>query len=83
MAPRRNPDIVVAVLWEHGDQGANSAKLAAQVIETYVTKQRKAAGNIHVAETPAPLKPQDAPRLVTSIAPPRHSDSLSNSRMQP
>ena len=27
MAPRRNPDIVVAVLWENGNWGNNSAKL--------------------------------------------------------
>ena len=46
MAPRRNPDIVVAVLWEHGNWGNNSAKLAAQVIEAYVTKQRDKAGNL-------------------------------------
>jgi penicillin-binding protein 2 len=53
MAPRRNPDIVVAVLWEHGYWGNNSAKLAAQVIDTYVTKQRERAGNLmKVAEVP-------------------------------
>lgn len=53
MAPRRNPDIVVAVLWENGDQGANSAKLAAQVINAFVEKQRKAAGNLmKLAEKP-------------------------------
>ena len=52
MAPRRNPDIVVAVLWQNGDQGSNSAKLAAQIVDAFVTKQRKAAGNLHVAETP-------------------------------
>jgi penicillin-binding protein 2 len=46
IAPRRNPDIVVAVLWENGDWGANSAKLAAQVINAYVTKQRMKAGNV-------------------------------------
>jgi len=46
MTPRRNPDIVVAVLWEHGYMGNNSAKLAAQVIDTFVTKQRKLAGNL-------------------------------------
>lgn len=46
MAPRRNPDIVVAVLWEHGNWGNNSAKLAAQVINTFVTKQRGKAGNL-------------------------------------
>ena len=26
MTPRRNPDIVVAVLWEHGNWGNNSAQ---------------------------------------------------------
>jgi penicillin-binding protein 2 len=54
MAPRRNPDIVVAVLWEHGNWGNNSAKLAAQVIDAFVTKQRMKAGNLvqKVAATP-------------------------------
>ena len=53
MAPRRNPDIVVAVLWEHGNWGNNSAKLAAQVVNAYVTKQRAKAGNLlKVAEKP-------------------------------
>jgi penicillin-binding protein 2 len=46
MTPRRNPDIVVAVLWEHGYWGNNSAKLGAQVINAYVTKQRQRAGNV-------------------------------------
>ncbi len=51
MTPRRNPDIVVAVLWEHGYWGNNSAKLAAQVIDAYVTEQRQRAGNlVKVAE---------------------------------
>jgi penicillin-binding protein 2 len=53
IAPRRNPDIVVAVLWENGNWGENSAKLAAQVINAYVTKQRARAGNLmKVAQTP-------------------------------
>jgi penicillin-binding protein 2 len=52
MAPRRNPDIVVAVLWEHGGWGAGSAPVAAQVINAFVTKQRKRAGNIRVADVP-------------------------------
>jgi penicillin-binding protein 2 len=54
MTPRRNPDIVVAVLWEHGYWGNNSAKLAAQVINAFVTKQRKRDNNIHIADTPKP-----------------------------
>ena len=52
MAPRRNPDIVVTVLWENGDWGSNSAKLGAQIINAFVTKQRKADGNLLTAETP-------------------------------
>jgi penicillin-binding protein 2 len=54
MAPRRNPDIVVTVLWENGNWGANSAKLGAQIINAFVTKQRRVAGNLHIAETPKP-----------------------------
>jgi penicillin-binding protein 2 len=53
MAPRRNPDIVVAVLWEHGGWGAGSAPVAAQVINAFVTKQRKRENNIRIAATPA------------------------------
>jgi penicillin-binding protein 2 len=53
MTPRRNPDIVVAVLWEHGYWGNNSAKLAAQIINTFVEKQRKKANNI--AAVPKPV----------------------------
>jgi penicillin-binding protein 2 len=46
MTPRRNPDIVVAVLWEHGYWGNNSAKLAAQIVDVFVNKQRARAGNL-------------------------------------
>lgn len=53
MVPRRNPDIVVAVLWEHGNWGNNSAKLAAQLIDVYVTKQRLQDHNLRLADSPA------------------------------
>jgi penicillin-binding protein 2 len=67
MAPRRNPDIVVAVLWENGDWGSNSAKLAAQVIDAFVNKQRKHEDNIRLADTPPPAaKPESTP---TSVSP--------------
>jgi penicillin-binding protein 2 len=46
MVPRRNPEIVIAVLQEHGDWGAASAKIAAQVAVTYVNKKRKQDNNI-------------------------------------
>ena len=40
--PRRNPEFVVAVLWEHGDWGYRGA-LAAQVVTAYVNKKRRKA----------------------------------------
>ena len=46
MVPRRNPEIAVVVLQEHGDWGSGSAKLAAQIITAYVNKQRKRDGNL-------------------------------------
>ncbi len=61
MTPRRNPDIVVAILWEHGYWGNNSAKLAAQVINAFVTKQRKRDNNLRIADAPQPATPQPAP----------------------
>jgi len=46
MVPRRNPEIVIAVLQEHGDWGSNSAKIAVQIITTYVNKKRREEHNI-------------------------------------
>ncbi|HZD75898.1 MAG TPA: penicillin-binding protein 2 [Acidobacteriaceae bacterium] len=58
VAPRRNPDIVVAVLWEHGGWGAGSAKLAAQIIQAYVDKQRQQEHNVlQVEAQPKPEAP--------------------------
>jgi penicillin-binding protein 2 len=55
MAPRRNPDIVVAVLAEHGGWGADAAApLAAQIINAFVTKQRRREGNLIQVAGPRP-----------------------------
>jgi penicillin-binding protein 2 len=75
MAPRRNPDIVVAVLWENGDWGANSAKLGAQVIDAFVNKQRKRENNVRIVEAPKPTLPSQSPAAspataATAVIPP-------------
>jgi len=58
VSPRRNPDIAVVVLWQNGNEGYFSARLAAQVIEAYVNKQRRMANNlpliVNKASPPAP-----------------------------
>ena len=39
--PRRNPDVVVAVLFQGGEHGKLAARLATQVIKAFVDKQRR------------------------------------------
>ncbi|HWB31833.1 MAG TPA: penicillin-binding protein 2 [Acidobacteriaceae bacterium] len=55
MAPRRNPDIVVAVLVEHGGWGADAAApVAAQIVDAFVNNQRRKAGNLRIETVSAP-----------------------------
>ncbi len=46
MVPRRNPEISVVVLQEHGDWGSNSAKIAQAIVTTYVNKIRRKDHNV-------------------------------------
>jgi len=39
--PRRNPDIIVCVLFQGGEHGKLAARLATQVLKAYVDKQRR------------------------------------------
>ena len=45
VTPRRNPEIVVAVLFEGGEHGKLAARLAAQIVRAYVEKQRRLRNN--------------------------------------
>src|ERR1700730_2969239 len=76
MAPRRNPHLVVAVLWENGNWGNNSAKLGAQVIDVFVDKQRKRDSNIRVAEAPQPAPLPGAPVPAQPLAQPTQQPAL-------
>jgi penicillin-binding protein 2 len=51
ITPRRNPEVVVAVLFQNGDKSWFSARIGARVISAYVEKQRRLAHNL------APTKP--------------------------
>jgi penicillin-binding protein 2 len=46
MIPRRNPEIVIAVLQEHGDWGSGSALIAQRIAIAYVNKQRLQEHNV-------------------------------------
>ena len=41
--PRRNPELVVAVLWQNGEFSYYPARLGARVVAAYVEKQRRLA----------------------------------------
>jgi len=84
IAPRRNPDIVVAVLWENGNWGKNAAALASQVIRTFVEKQRKREGNLLIAKaspavgvgTDVPFAPAAQPGAQGGPTPSPKKDSI-------
>jgi penicillin-binding protein 2 len=80
MAPRRNPEIVITVLQEHGDWGSNSAKIAAQIITVYVNKKRKLDKN--VLDQAAVDKPVEVGAVWSDPAPVGRKKSAARSPME-
>jgi penicillin-binding protein 2 len=76
MSPRRNPDIAVVVLTEHGGWGSASAPVAAQIVEAFVDKQRRMDNNLQEAKVPAKVEvgavwsepPDGTPAKVTTAS---------------
>ena len=66
MVPRRNPELAIVVLQEHGDWGSNSAKIAQALVITYVNKQRRQDRNLQAGEN----KPVEVGAVWTSPAGP-------------
>jgi penicillin-binding protein 2 len=56
VSPRRNPDIAVCILVEAGEHGRFAGRLAAQVIEAFVNKQRRLDNNLQQAKKPSPVE---------------------------
>ncbi len=63
VTPRRNPELVVTVLWQNGEFSFYPARIGAQVVAAYVEKQRRLAHNlpaVKAATAPAaPPKPAE------------------------
>jgi penicillin-binding protein 2 len=66
--PRRNPELAVVVLQEHGDWGANSAHIAQAVVTTYVNKERKRSNNL-LQKASEPTKPVEVGAVWTTPEP--------------
>jgi penicillin-binding protein 2 len=58
VTPRRNPELVVAVLWQNGEFSYYPARLGARVVAAYVEKQRRLAKNLTPDKTPTPAPAQ-------------------------
>jgi len=56
VSPRRNPDIVVCVLFESGEHGTLAGRLAAPVIAAFVDKQRRLDHNLQEAKKTTPIE---------------------------
>lgn len=54
VTPRRNPELVVAVLWQNGEFSYYPARIGAKVVAAYVEKQRRLAHNLPQSKTPPP-----------------------------
>ena len=46
ITPRRNPELVVAVLWQNGNKSWFAARIGAKIVSSYVEKQRRIANNL-------------------------------------
>ena len=68
VAPTRNPDIVVAVLYQSGEHGDKTAPIAAQVIKTFVQKKRKILNNVVYAAPPGYMPKTTKPAVVEKPA---------------
>jgi penicillin-binding protein 2 len=56
VTPRRNPELVVAVLWQNGEFSYYPARIGAKVVSAYVEKQRRLAKNLQPLKTAAPVE---------------------------
>jgi penicillin-binding protein 2 len=56
VTPRRNPELVVAVLWQNGGFSYYPARIGAQVVEAYVNKKRREAHNLPAEKPAAPVE---------------------------
>jgi penicillin-binding protein 2 len=59
VTPRRNPELVVAVLWQNGEFSYFPARIGAKVVAAYVEKQRRLANNLQPSKAPAPPAPAE------------------------
>lgn len=73
--PRRNPQFVITVLWQHGDWGSNAARLAADVATVYVNKQREQEHDVRLESPAQAPKPVEMGAIWTQVGPAETADA--------
>ena len=73
VTPRRNPELVVAVLWQNGNKSWFPARIGAKVVSAYVEKQRRLANNLAL-----PAKTESPAEMSAVWTVPNPSESQSN-----
>jgi len=56
VTPRRNPELVIAVLWQNGEFSYYPARIAAKIVSAYVEKKRRLDHNLVPAKPDAPVE---------------------------
>jgi penicillin-binding protein 2 len=56
VTPTRNPELVVAVLWQNGNKSWFAARIGAKLVSAYVEKQRRIAHNLIVPKVQPPAE---------------------------
>jgi penicillin-binding protein 2 len=69
VTPTRNPELVVAVLWQNGNKSWFAARIGARVVSSYVEKQRRLANNLQPQKAPAVSRPVEVSAMWTTPNP--------------
>lgn len=81
VTPRRNPELVVAVLWQNGQFSYYPARIGAKLVAAYVEKQRRIANNLVPSKQPAPAS-AEVGAVWTEPIPPTGKGPYANSIAQ-
>lgn len=68
VVPRRNPELVVAVLWQNGEFSYYPARIGAKLVAAYVEKQRRLMHNLQAEKPAPPPKPVEVGAIWTQPA---------------
>ena len=56
VTPRRNPELVVAVLWQNGGFSYYPARIGARIVAAYIEKKRRLENNLQTVKASKPVE---------------------------